>query len=160
MKKYLVRGLVVLCLLTGVGSLRASAQIDSDETIDADIPFNFVVNDQTFSAGKYTLKVSDDTNLNLFLLRSRNGRRSAFIQTQDVQTGETPRKTELVFNKIGDTYFLSQIWVSGNAQGAELEKSKAEKKLEDGGMKSERLSIAAVHRAAKKAKKAEAKNQR
>ena len=152
MKKYLVRGLIVFCLLTGIGGLQASAQIDSDETIDADIPFDFVVNDQTFSAGKYTLKVSDDANLNLFVLRSRNGRKSTFIQTQDVQQEQTPRKTELVFNKLGDTYFLSQIWLSGNAQGVEVEKSKAERKLEDGGMKSEHLSIAAIHRSVKKAK--------
>ena len=160
MKEYVVRGLIMIGLLTGMGGHRASAQIDSDETIDADIPFDFVVNDQTFTAGKYTLKVSDDTNLNVFLLRSRNGRKSAFIQTQDVQSEQTPHKTQLVFNKIGDTYFLSQIWLGGAVQGAELEKSKTERKLEDGGMKSERMSIAAVHRSVKKAKKAAAKDQR
>src|SRR5436305_14396865 len=96
MKKYLVSGLAILCLLTGFGGLTASAMIDSDETIVADIPFDFVVRDQTLPAGKYTMKVSDDTNLNLLVVRSTDGRTAAFFQTQDAQAKETPRRTELV----------------------------------------------------------------
>ena len=159
MRTYLVRGIVILCLLTGIGGVRASAQSDSDEIIVADIPYDFVVRDQTLPAGRYTIKVSDDTNLNVLVLRSANGRRSALFQTQDIQADQTPRQTELTFNKIGDTYFLSQIWLAGSDQGVALEKSKAEQKLEDGGMKSERHAVSAVHRSSKKAKKAEAKDQ-
>ncbi|MGA9770651.1 MAG: hypothetical protein WBV94_16545 [Blastocatellia bacterium] len=160
MKNYLVRGLLILCLFAGIGGAQASAQIDSDETIVADIPYDFVVRDQTLPAGKYTIKVSDDKDLSVLVLRSANGRRSALFQTQDIQANQTPRKTELVFDKVGDAYFLSQIWLSGSDQGVELEKSKAEQKLVDGGMKSERQSIAAIHRSSKKAKKAEARDQR
>jgi hypothetical protein len=85
MKKYLVSGLAILCLLTGIGGLTASAMIDSDETIVADIPFDFVVRDQTFSAGKYTMKVSDDINLNLLALRDDRGRTVLFFQTLDAE---------------------------------------------------------------------------
>jgi hypothetical protein len=160
MKKYLVSGLAILCLLTGIGGVTASALIDSDETIVADIPYDFVVIDQTLPAGKYTIRVSDDTNLNLLVVRSTDGRTAAFFQTQDVQANQTPRQTEVVFDKIGDSYFLSQLWLAGSNQGVELEKSKAEKKLEDGGMTAERHSVTANHRPSKKTKEAEAQDQR
>jgi hypothetical protein len=143
MKKYLVNGLAILCLLTGIGGLTASAMIDSDETIVADIPFDFVIGDQTLPAGKYTMKVSDDTNLNLLALRNDRGRTVLFFQTLDVEANQEPRHTELVFNKIGDEYFLSRIWLEGSNSGDELEKSKAERRLEDGGMKSEHMSVMA-----------------
>jgi hypothetical protein len=159
MKKYLVSMLAILCLFVGIGVATASAQIDSDETIEANIPYAFVIGDRTLPAGKYTIKVSDDMNLNLLVVRSADGRTAAFFQTQDAQANETPRQTELVFNKIGDSYFLSQIWLAGSNQGAELEKSKAEQKLEAGGMTSERHSVAANHGSSKKTKEAEAQDQ-
>jgi hypothetical protein len=137
-----------------------SAQIDSGETIEAAIPYAFVVGNKTLPAGKYTIKVSDDTNLNLFVVRSTDGRTAAFFETQDVQANQTPRQTELVFNKIGDTYFLSQIWLTGSKLGANLEKSKAEQKLEAGGMTSERHSVAANHGSSKKMKEAQGQDQR
>jgi hypothetical protein len=159
MKKYLVSGLAILCLLAGSGVVTTSAQIDSDRTIEATIPYAFVVGNDTLPAGQYTIRLSDDTNLNLFVVRSTNGRTAAFFQTRDVQANEPPRRTELVFDKIGDTYFLSQIWLTGSKLGVELEKSKAEQKLEAGGMISERHSVAANHRSSKKMKKAEAQDQ-
>jgi hypothetical protein len=160
MKKYLVSMLAILCFLAGSGVGTSSAQIDSGETIDATIPFTFVVGNQTLPAGKYTIKVSDDSNLNLLVVRSTDGRAAAFFETQDVQANETPRQTELVFNKIGDSYFLSQIWLAGSQLGANLKKSKAEQKLEAGGMTSERHSVAANHRSSKKMKEAEGQDQR
>jgi hypothetical protein len=159
MKKYLISGLAILCFLAVSGVAITSAQIDSDVTIDADIPYAFVVGDKTLPAGKYTIRVSDDTNLNLMVVRSTDGRAAAFFQTQDTQADQARRRTELVFNKIGDTYFLSQIWLDGSKQGAELEKSKAEQQLEAGGQTSEHHSVIANHRSSKKTKGAEAQDQ-
>lgn len=159
MKKYLISGLAILCLLAGSGVVTTSAQIDGDNTIEAAIPYAFVVGNQTLPAGKYTIKVADDNNLNLFVVRSTDGRTAEFFQTHDVQANQTPRQTELVFNKIGDTYFLSQIWLTGSKLGVDLEKSKAEQKLEAGGMTSERHSVMANHRSSKKTKEAEAQDQ-
>jgi hypothetical protein len=160
MKKYLISGLAILCLLATSGVVTTRAQIDSGETIEAAIPFAFVVGNHTLPAGDYTIKVSDDTDLNLLVVRSTEGRTAAFFQTMDAQAKGTPRQTELVFDKIGDNYFLSQIWVAGSQQGAELEKSKAEQQLEASGMTSERRSVAANYRASNKRKEAEGQDQR
>lgn len=67
-------------------------------------------------------------------IRSADGHTAVIFETNTAQTGpnRAARKTELVFNKIGDKYFLSNIWLEGRYLGNELERTKAEKKLEAG----------------------------
>ncbi|HXG65090.1 MAG TPA: hypothetical protein VNO70_08270 [Blastocatellia bacterium] len=66
---------------------------------------------------KYTIKVADETSLNVMEIRSANGRTAVLFETEDAHANQTPRQTELVFDKIGDRYFLSQIWLSGSDTG-------------------------------------------
>ena len=154
MKKYIGGMLLIVCLLTGIGGLTANAQIYTDTTVEADIPFAFIVGTTTLPAGKYTIRTLDDTSLNLLEIRSSNGRTAAAFETQNKVAERTPRQTEVVFNKIGDQYFLSQIWVEGTDTGVQAEQSKIEKRLEANGPTSERHTIAARHRSSKSAKQA------
>lgn len=141
---------LTLCLLTVGGGIVANAQIQggmmiSDGvTIQGNVPFTFVVGSTTLPAGKYEIKRLDD-NLNVLELRSANGRIAVLFETEDttMQDDQASTKTELVFDKVGDKYFLSQIFVNGSNSGSQLAKSKMEKRLEGGGIKSERQSIAA-----------------
>ncbi|MEK6303320.1 MAG: hypothetical protein AABO41_21635 [Acidobacteriota bacterium] len=158
MNRYFGKMLLIGCLLAGVGAVTTKAQIDSDTPVEADIPHAFLVGDKTLPAGKYTIKVLNDTNLNLFEIRSSNRHTAVAFETENVQADRTPRQTELVFNKIGDQYFLSQIWVSESNYGVQVEKSKMEQGLEGKGMNSERHSVAAHHKSSKKTKQAKTEN--
>ena len=40
-----------------------------------------------------------------------------------------PNEGRLVFNKYGETYFLSQVWTPGYSQGGALTKSKTEREI-------------------------------
>lgn len=153
MNRYIGRTLLLVCLLAGVGGVTTKAQIDSGTPVEADIAHAFVVKDTTLPAGKYTIKVLDDSNLNVFEIRSANGRKAVIFETQDVQATQTPRQTEVVFDKIGDQYFLSQIWVIGSDAGDQLEKSKMQQSLETTGVKAERHSVAAHHKSSRTKKK-------
>ena len=135
---------LTLCLLAVGGGVVANAQINTIPGIEANIPFAFAVGETTLPAGKYEIKALN-YNPNVLELRSANGRRTVAFETQDVQKreGEGASKTELVFNKVGDQYFLSQVWVAGTATGSELPKSRMQKRLEDGGSQSEKLSVVA-----------------
>jgi hypothetical protein len=134
--------LLILSLLVAGGQGIASAQI-GDTTIEADITHAFIVGNTTLPAGKYEIRALYDTDPNTFEIRSANGHTAAIFETHSAQANRTPRKTELVFNKFGDSYFLSQIWLEGSDLGNEVEKTKAEKKLEEGGIPSEHPSVAA-----------------
>jgi hypothetical protein len=158
MNKYIGRALLILCLLAGVGGITARAQIDSGVTVEANIPYAFVVRDKTLPAGKYTIKVLNDTDLNLLEIRSANGRTAVLFGTESLQADGTPSKTEVVFDRIGDQYFLSQIWVSGGDTGAQVEKSKMEQNLEADGKTAERHTVAAHHKSSKKTKNAKMTN--
>ena len=143
--------LLIVSLLVAGGQGIASAQI-GDTTIEANITHDFIVGTTTLPAGKYEIKSLYETDPNSFEIRSANGHAVAVFETHSAQANRTPRKTELVFNKLGDSYFLSQIWLEGNDVGIELEKTKEEKKLEEGGIASEHPSVAAKHSKRTKAK--------
>lgn len=146
--KTVIKLFLSLCLVAGLGgAVTASAQVESDTTIEANIPFAFVVEQTTLPAGKYVIRVAETDNLKVMEIRSA-GRRGAAVlfETQGVQPERAPSRSELVFDKLGDQYFLSQIFVEGEPTGAQLLKSKMERRLEEGGMTPERHSVAAIKR--------------
>jgi hypothetical protein len=154
MNKYVGRTLLILCIVAGIGGITATAQIDSDMTVEVNIPHAFVVRDTTLPAGKYAIKVLDESNLNVLEIRSANRRTAVLFETQDVHAERTPRQTEVVFDRVGDQYFLSQVWVSGSDNGAQVEKTKMEQRLEADGKTAEHYSVVAHHKSSKKIKHA------
>ena len=134
---------LLVCLVMGLGAVAAHAQIETDVAIEANIPHAFIVRDTALPAGKYTIKVADQENPNVLEIRSADGRTSVLFDTEIKQANRTPGKSELVFNQMGDTYFLSQVFVEGNGTGNQLPKSKMEQRLEGQGLKSEKHSVAA-----------------
>jgi hypothetical protein len=137
---------LALCLFTVAGGTVANAQIGSDSRLEANVPFEFIVGKTTLPAGKYEIKGTDDKTPGVLEIISVNGRKTVLFETEaaNLRDEESVTKTELVFNKIGDKYFLSQVWVEGDSSGSQLAKSKEEKALEGDGTKTERHSIAAI----------------
>lgn len=133
-----------LCLVMGFGAaMVARAQIDSDATIESNIPYAFVVKDTQLPAGKYTIKVADETDPSVMEIRSADGHTAVFFETENTLANRPVGKTELVFDKIGDSYFLSQVFLKGDSSGNQLPVSRMARRLEEGGHKAERHSIIA-----------------
>ena len=139
---------LALCLLTVGGGIVANAQIDTSVTIQADVPFAFVVGNTTLPAGKYVIRGIDDNRPGVLELRSVNGRKTIVIDTDNAEANpeRLQSKSELVFDKVGDKYFLSQVWAEDNASGSQLVRSRMEKRLLAGGQQPERHSIVAMLR--------------
>ena len=143
--RYVSKLFMALCLALGLGAVAANAQIDSEMTVEANIPHSFVVRDRTLPAGSYTIKVADpNRDLNVLEIRSARGRAAVNFETEGVQPAQTPAKSELIFDKVGDTYFLSEVLVAGDDTGARLRESRMEERLEGKGQTAERHSVAAV----------------
>lgn len=47
----------------------------------------------------------------------------------DVQSDKAAKKGELIFNRYGDQYFLSELWLPGERIGNQLVKSEKEEAL-------------------------------
>lgn len=46
----------------------------------------------------------------------------------NIETRQTPSKTEIVFNRYGDGYVLKDIWMEGSNTGAEATPAEAERR--------------------------------
>ena len=153
MKIQFMKMLLILGLLMGVGDVTARAQALSEGAIEADVPHAFTVKDTTLPPGKYTVKRLDDNEPQVLEIRSANGRTAVIFEAENAQANQIPRNPELVFDKVGDQYFLSQIWSSDSDIGYQLPKTKAEKRLEGSGTQTEHHSIyAKLSKRIKKAK--------
>jgi len=155
--KIVTKLFLALCLVAGLGiTLTANAQIRSDVTIRANIPYTFVVNNTTLPAGTYVIGVLDPdaSDLSLLEIRSANGKTAVLFDTESVFVPGSAPQTELVFDKIGDTYFLSKVFLKGDEGGNKLLKSKTQQRLEENGSIAESRSIAASSAQAKFSKAA------
>ena len=98
----------------------------SQSVAKANVPFAFNVGQKQLPAGTYEVKVE--------------GAASATIMIRNIETGqsalsiaeyEAPRSSEgkLVFNHVGNNYFLSQVWRESGSQGASIPTSRREREL-------------------------------
>ena len=104
----------------------AIAPAFAQNTTKATIPFDFNVGQTKMTAGAYTVRsIAPGT---IQLVRD-DFKASAIVITHGVQASKAPEGAKLVFNRYGDSYFLSQVWNAGNPLGKQLPKSRPEKEV-------------------------------
>jgi hypothetical protein len=96
--------------------------------IEVSIPFQFHAGDAKLPPGNYIIRMLDTSDLTVMEISSVDGSTSALFDVHDAEANSTPAKTELIFNKYGNRYFLAKVFDEGNANGSELSKSSYEKK--------------------------------
>jgi hypothetical protein len=99
------------------------------QTVQASIPFPFVVQKTQLPAGNYTFE-EDHGNPAVLQIRSRDNATSMLVLTESAQMLKFPNQTNLIFDKIDGKYFLSQIWTAGNDLGQQILEAKAEQRWE------------------------------
>jgi hypothetical protein len=71
----------------------------------------------------------DNSDLTLMEISSADGSTSALFEVQEAEANSTPAKSELIFNKYGDRYFLAKLFDEGIPSGSQVLKSRYEKKI-------------------------------
>jgi hypothetical protein len=104
---------------------KAHAQIVGD--LDVDIPFQFHAGNTKLPAGKYRIHMLDNTDLTVMEITSADGSTSALFQVQESDANSAPAKSELIFNKYGNRYFLAKLFDEGNPSGSRVVESRYEK---------------------------------
>src|ERR1700758_3587486 len=105
--------------------LVAGSAIAQTVHVRANVPFSFTVGDKTFPAGMYEIGTVDSRGGNTLRLQARDGS-SSMIMSDAAETLERADKTQLVFNKYRDRYFLAEIWVQGETRGHQPVKTSQE----------------------------------
>jgi hypothetical protein len=123
-EKHMKQDRVALCavLLLVVPVLMAQSKRGD---VVADIPFSFVVAGKTLPAGHYVVAATSVSTVRIF--DSTN--QGTFVPTNITQRSAADNSCKLVFHRYGDSYFLSEVWVTGNTQGRQLLRSRAEREL-------------------------------
>ncbi len=104
----------------------ASVQAQTPSRVEVNIPFDFSAGKGTLKAGAYSLK---RTTGNALVIRSADGKTTALLNAPLAIGSRNSKAGErVVFNKYGDQYFLSQVWMSADA-GRQLFPSNGEQKV-------------------------------
>jgi hypothetical protein len=93
--------------------------------LTANVPFAFTVGSNQMPAGAYEVRHVGDRAT---LIENKDGQEKVLGIYQSAGPSKAD-VTKLVFHKVGDRYFLSQIWTSRSGQGLELPPSKLEKEI-------------------------------
>lgn len=123
MKKQIVLPLLTAVLLMAAGM--ANAQLGGRNEVRANVPFDYKVGSASMKAGQCSIKPAGTANA----LAIRCEGSSAVLTLTRSVISNPAAATKLVFSKYGDQYFLAQVWIEGDATGAELPKTKAQKEL-------------------------------
>ncbi len=103
---------MALVLALAIYPTKAHAQIVGD--LEGNIPCQFHAGNAKLPAGKYVIRMLDD---------------SALFEVQETEVNSAPAKSELIFNKYGNRYFLARLFDEGNPSGSQLLMSRYEKRV-------------------------------
>jgi len=109
-------------LLTAVA---AGAQ---ETKMKANIAFDFTVGDRVYPAGQYLLNsITGDGAAIRIDGNPEVG--AALVLSHACESTKPSKQTKLVFQRVGENYFLHQVWVAGNSIGREFRASREEVRL-------------------------------
>jgi hypothetical protein len=130
-RKTIVQRLLSLLVLSvfalTIFASKAHAQIVGD--LNVNVPFQFHAGNTKLPAGKYRIHVLDDSDLTVMEITSADGSTSALFQVQESDVNSAPAKSELIFNRYGNRYFLSKLFDEGNPSGSKVVESRYEKRI-------------------------------
>jgi hypothetical protein len=134
----------VLGFVFVAASMMLASSVHAQEyRLKADVPFDFVIDNQIHKAGNYDIRKLTP-NSNLLVVESKSESKSTIVSPHPCAERAWAKTTKLVFHRSGDTYFLYQVWVQGRQFGSEFSTPKMETRLAQNGTKSEDVIVAAV----------------
>ena len=117
MKSKCLRAVVVLAGAL-IGTMLAAAQ--SDQSLIANVPFTFSVQQEQFSAGRYVVESLQQGYLRL---RSSDNRSVILHVTPNYSRENRGPKGKLVFWRYGSDYFLREAWIPSADFGMNFDQS-------------------------------------
>lgn len=116
-------GRAFVSLLLGVLMLGSALHAQRTErVIKANIPFDFVVGREIFTAGQYSVALIGPV---LLELRDSRGRALINVLTQSVQAPAKPGRPKLRFDNEDGQNVLTQVWQEGDETGQQVLRSKS-----------------------------------
>jgi hypothetical protein len=106
-------------------SLMINATAFAQSLAKANVPFAFHVGSKQLPAGTYVVNAIGLNTMEIENAQTRAGALS--VVGRDYENGSVAK---LVFHRLGDQYFLTEIWRGAGTSGMVIARSKQEKSLE------------------------------
>jgi hypothetical protein len=120
----------------------ATAAQAQQTSVRASVPFDFVVGNQAYPAGEYAMKSLLGSGVPI-RVENVQEETSKIVLSEACTSSNAATSTRLVFHRVGDSYFLYQIWQQGNTEGREFPVSRAERQIAQNHEKAELVIVAA-----------------
>lgn len=114
MLKFNIKLILATAVLVLGGILAANAQISNGSVVRFEMPNSFVLRDTSFAAGEYTLERTPSMIDSPTLMILRGKGQSMVFDSALARVGKPSENTQLVFDLIGGTYYLTQIRTKGS----------------------------------------------
>ncbi len=108
------------------GVSAANAQLVNGSVIKVSVPSSFVLRDEVFPAGEYTIERTPSTADAPSLLIIRGEGEAMIFDTIISNSQEAADSTQLVFDTVGGTNYLATIRVAGQTVKNDIAKTKAQ----------------------------------
>ena len=125
--KRIVLAFAFIVLASLVAIVPASAQ---ERTVTANVPFDFAVGDRVLPTGTYRIEPVNNT-FQVFI--DSEGRQSAAFAMGFPNDRKANQQSKLVFDKVGNKYFLKEIVTKSAGTSLAFPESKLEKKAQEQG---------------------------
>jgi hypothetical protein len=117
MLKQSVRAVVLFfSLITSVVSVNAQSR----HRFTVHVPFQFVLNGQTLTAGEYVIERTDPAKPNIVTLKKADDGILRVIITQRVERDNPSTASSLIFIRREGKHYLFQVWNVGAMNGSEI----------------------------------------
>jgi hypothetical protein len=126
-RHHLLSSFIAMVFALTIYPTQAHAQIIGD--LEAKIPFQFHAGNAELPAGEYRIRMMDDSDLTVMQISRMDGSASAVFQVQEADKNSEPTKSELIFHKYGNRYFLAKLFDESNPDGSQVVESSYEKKV-------------------------------
>jgi hypothetical protein len=128
MKRQILSTLVTGLLLALIVATPARAQLPGT-SVRVNIPFDFIIRGRTLPAGTYEVRTISDSVEGLIIRNVSDHHDHIMFETERLDVAKAPNRSEIVFHRYGDSYFLSEILTAGEETGSEVIPSRAERQL-------------------------------
>jgi hypothetical protein len=118
---------IALVFALAIYPSKAHAQIVGD--LEVNVPFQFHAGNTKLPPGRYSIHLLDDTDLTVMEISSADGSTSALFEVEIAAADTAPEKSEVIFNKYGNRYFLATLFEEGNPSGSKVVESRYEKRI-------------------------------
>lgn len=124
MTQQLKRAISMSMLVAALALVTAVAPVygQSSRSTRANVPFDFVVGNTSFSSGVYQIGAISGTGETLRVTNVSS--QKSIYQLSTSLGAPSSKESKLVFHRYGSQYFLAEVW--GNDRGRQITKSKSE----------------------------------